>query len=126
MFHTYREPTERKSGKRWPDTKPLYDDNLAKAAADSGGVLVRARLVIPAGLNGGCGAPTSVAGTNGGELPCGSLLRMFGKTEPYYCAACARTIEEQDPVSTLPLNGGIGVSGAKDVQRENDAVQSGS
>lgn len=36
----------------------------------------------------GCGHVTHVAGTNGGTMPCGAKLTMFGKTEPYYCAKC--------------------------------------
>lgn len=36
----------------------------------------------------GCGRPTHVEGTNGGMMPCGAMLTMFGKTEPYYCSAC--------------------------------------
>ena len=30
--------------KRRPDTRPLYDDNLAKAVGEAGGVLVRVSL----------------------------------------------------------------------------------
>ena len=33
--------------------------------------------------------PAAVVGTNGGTLPCGSLLTQFGKTEPYYCGLCS-------------------------------------
>jgi hypothetical protein len=36
----------------------------------------------------GCGRATHVEGTNGGTMPCGAMLTQFGKTEPYYCAAC--------------------------------------
>ena len=78
-----------RSSKRWPDTPPIYDHPSAKAASGAGGVLIGARLSLRLGPNGGCGAPTHVAGTNGGTLPCGSLLTQFGKTEPYYCGLCA-------------------------------------
>lgn len=36
----------------------------------------------------GCGRPTHVAGTNGGTVPCGANLTVFGKTAPYFCAKC--------------------------------------
>jgi hypothetical protein len=36
----------------------------------------------------GCGKSTHVEGTNGGMMPCGANLTMFGKSEPYYCAKC--------------------------------------
>lgn len=36
----------------------------------------------------GCGRPTHVEGTNGGMMPCGAMLTQFGKSAPYYCAAC--------------------------------------
>lgn len=44
----------------------------------------------------GCGKPTHVDGTNGGTMPCGSLLTAFGTTKPYYCAAC-QTQTAQEP-----------------------------
>jgi hypothetical protein len=61
---------------------------LACACKEAGGTLITVRLSAPLGENGGCGSPTHVAGTNGGEMPCGSLLTMMGETKPYYCAAC--------------------------------------
>lgn len=36
----------------------------------------------------GCGAPTYVEGTNGGQMPCGGNLTSFGKTKQYFCALC--------------------------------------
>ena len=36
----------------------------------------------------GCGRATHVSGTNGGTMPCGANLTMFGETAPYYCAKC--------------------------------------
>lgn len=77
--------------RRWKDTKALYPgDKLAEAVSEAGGVLVYGpRFAKPEGENGGCGAPTHVAGTNGGTMPCGSPLTRFGKTEPYFCGACA-------------------------------------
>ena len=74
--------------RRFKDTPPLYNHPLARAASDSGGVLIGVELSCPLGDNGGCGALTHVVGTNGGTMPCGSRLTQFGKTEPYYCAAC--------------------------------------
>lgn len=42
----------------------------------------------------GCGKPTHVTGTNGGTLPCGSLLRdLDGSLNPYYCPVCERKAE---------------------------------
>lgn len=87
-------PEERSIRRRWQraqrkDTPPLHDTPHAKAASAAGGVLILVpRLHCPPGQNGGCGVPTHVVGTNGGEMPCGSLLTMFGKTAPYYCATC--------------------------------------
>lgn len=77
--------------KRWPDTKPLYDDKYAKACSQSGCVLIGVHIppILP-GKNGGCGTPTHVVGTNNGTLPCGSLLKQLGEAEPapYFCGAC--------------------------------------
>lgn len=70
------------------DRAPVHDTQLAGAAAESGGVLLYVKLAAPLGLNGGCGSPTYVEGTNGGQMPCGSLLTRFGETAPYYCALC--------------------------------------
>lgn len=79
-----------RSSKRWPDTPPLYPDGLARAASEAGGVLIRVKIpAMPPPQNGGCGAQTHVAGTNGGTLPCGSMLTMLGTTNPYYCAVCS-------------------------------------
>ncbi len=80
--------------KRYPDTKPIHDTPEAKAAAQAGGFLTYARLSVPLGQNGGCGAPTHVVGTNAGKMPCGALLTEFGVTAPYYCGAC-KSIKEQ-------------------------------
>jgi len=48
---------------------------------------------IPEGENGGCGTPINVVGTNGGKMPCGSILYRFGKAEPYYCSHCKPHME---------------------------------
>ena len=66
-----------------------------KIVADAGGTLIGVRfkninrdlkLYAP-----GCGAPTHVVGTNGGEMPCGARLTgLDGKTEQYFCATCER------------------------------------
>jgi hypothetical protein len=45
---------------------------------------------LPEGLNGGCGTPTHVEGTNGGTMPCGNMLTRFGVTAPYYCPSCQK------------------------------------
>jgi len=61
----------------------------AHAVQEAGGVLIGVRLSAPIGKNGGCGAPTYVAGTNGGQMPCGSTLkRADGSVHPYYCGLC--------------------------------------
>lgn len=76
---------------RWPDTPPLYDTPLAKAASEAGGVLISVQLqlpVMPPPSNDGCGTPTFVAGTNGGMMPCGAMLTLGAITAPYYCAQC--------------------------------------
>jgi hypothetical protein len=71
-------------------TTALFAGSLAKAVEECGGVLIYTKLKLNFGPNGGCASPTHVAGTNGGTLPCGSLLKMFGKTAPYYCGYCER------------------------------------
>lgn len=63
-------------------------DPVSKAAHEAGGVAIHVNLRLPTGESGGCGTFTHVTGTNGGKMPCGSTLTMFGKTEPYYCAHC--------------------------------------
>ncbi len=70
----------------------MTDVNVLKtAAAACGGTLVSVHIPpIPTGKNGGCGSRTYVEGTNGGTMPCGSLLTRFGKTEPYYCGHCSQ------------------------------------
>lgn len=67
------------------------DTQLRKTVAAAGGILITVTLSIPKGQNGGCGSPTFVDGTNGGTMPCGNFLTMFGEREPYYCAACQET-----------------------------------
>jgi len=75
--------------KRYPDTKPIYNDPYAKAVADCGGILFKLRIrPIAPPDNNGCGCDINVVGTNGGLLRCGSLLTMFGVTKPYYCGNC--------------------------------------
>jgi len=70
---------------------------LAHAAKEAGGVLVLVRLPKPPpGMNGGCGSPTHVVGTNGGTMPCGAFLNMLGKRAPYYCAACSAPRKEKE------------------------------
>jgi len=87
--------------KRYPDTPCLYpDDPLAEAAQQSGGVLIKVRLSCSQRLNGGCGAPVHLAGTNGGTLPCGSNLTQFGTTRPYYCGRCSGEQQARRKLST--------------------------
>jgi len=64
------------------------DNPVSQAAFEAGGVALLVHLTQPRGENGGCGTKTHVAGTNGGTMPCGSLLTVFGRTEPYYCVHC--------------------------------------
>lgn len=45
------------------------------------------------GENGGCGTPVYVFGTNGGQLPCGSVLDLFGTVAPYYCTRCRASLK---------------------------------
>ena len=79
-------------------------DNLKKAAAACGGTLVSVHIPpIPPGKNGGCGSRTYVEGTNGGTMPCGSLLTRFGKTEPYYCDHCSQ--ERKKPKYFVIIDG---------------------
>lgn len=76
-------------GRRYPDTPPVHNFPLAKAASEAGGILIGVKIPrLRPGLNGGCGSPTHVAGTNGGTMPCGALLTRFGETKPYYCGNC--------------------------------------
>lgn len=85
-----------RSRSRWPDVKPLHNTPLARAASEGGGVLIYTpRLYIndPPAENGGCGQLTHVSGTQGGMMHCGSVLTMFGRTLPYYCARC-RPVED--------------------------------
>lgn len=71
------------------DTPPLYDTAQARAVSEAGGVLICARLVLRPAQNGGCGGPTYVDGTNGGEVECGAFVtQLDGSCAPYYCAAC--------------------------------------
>ena len=74
--------------RRYPDTKPIHPGPLAAAASEVGGILIGVKLKADLGINGGCGAPTHVEGTNSGTMPCGSFLTRFGVRAPYYCAAC--------------------------------------
>ena len=72
-------------------------DNLKKAVKAAGGTLLSVCIPpIPPGENGGCGTQTHVVGTNGGTMPCGSLLTQFGKTDPYYCGACAEELANKE------------------------------
>jgi len=70
--------------------RATYQGNtpIAKAAHEAGGVLIEVRLRLPLGENDGCGTPVPVVGTNGGKIPCGSLLTINGETRPYYCGYC--------------------------------------
>lgn len=45
---------------------------------------------IPEHMREGCRKMTHVAGTNGGLLPCGSVLVMGEVTGRYYCAECTK------------------------------------
>lgn len=86
----------RAKARRWADSFdrqargpfPADGSPHQKAAHDGGGLLVGVKLKAPQGQNGGCGTPTFVAGTNGGTMPCGSVLHAFGKSDPYYCGHC--------------------------------------
>lgn len=42
----------------------------------------------------GCGELTSVSGTNGGRLPCGTFLTRFGGTTQEFCAWCSYNMEK--------------------------------
>ena len=63
-------------------------DPITQAAHEAGGVCMLVHFNALEGANGGCGSPTHVEGTNGGTMPCGSLLSRFGETAPYYCGHC--------------------------------------
>jgi hypothetical protein len=69
-------------------------DPMRAAVQESGGELIRGALDRKkferelAMYAPGCGSPTHVEGTNGGQIPCGARLTQFGKTAPYFCAAC--------------------------------------
>ena len=80
----------KKRYRRNKDTPPIDPgDPYAVAASEGGGALFTVRLFIPAGKNGGCGAPTHVVGTNEGTMPCGNTLKQLdGKSELYYCGSC--------------------------------------
>lgn len=80
----------RRMAKRETEINPFPESGTShqKAAHKAGGTLIGVRLKLTLGPNGGCGAPTHVVGTNGGTLPCGSMLTMFGETKPYYCGHC--------------------------------------
>lgn len=73
-----------------PDTPPLYPtDPLARTVSDAGGALRYVDIPnLKPGENGGCGSPCRVEGTNGGEMPCGSMLSENGRKKPHYCPAC--------------------------------------
>jgi hypothetical protein len=46
----------------------------------------------------GCGKQIHIAGTNGGTMACGSLLRhLNGELTPQYCPACKSATEAQPP-----------------------------
>lgn len=86
-------PEQRSTARRWQrlqakDTPLVIDTPHARAAQASGGILLEFRFKPTTGENGGCGSPTHVEGTNGGTMPCGSILHRFGVAAPYYCAAC--------------------------------------
>ena len=88
------------------DTPPAYpDDPHARAVADGGGHLRYVDLPksFPAGKNGGCGSPTIMNGTSGGEVPCGSRVKMPDGTisDPVYCYFCERTINPKPDTDSL-------------------------
>lgn len=75
--------------------KPKYKNvptSMKEVVQEAGGTLIRVVLPRIITQNGGCGCPTYVSGTNGGQMPCGAMLTVFGKTEPYYCGACQEKI----------------------------------
>ena len=46
----------------------------------------------------GCGSPTYVAGTNGGEMPCGGWLNQLdGSRTQEFCPHCAEQLKPQSP-----------------------------
>ena len=82
----------RKSNKQLPDDPTLTPHQRAARAA--GGALIlgvfAANLARNLALDlktysPGCGSPTFVAGTNGGQMPCGAkLTALDGTTTPYW------------------------------------------
>lgn len=76
-----------------------HNDEIRKlrlAAREARGELIVAPLPSPARFNAmlkayapGCGSPTYVEATNGGQMPCGGLLKSLdGSVAQYFCANC--------------------------------------
>lgn len=89
-------------GKFSPEKAKLAGPELqahARAVHEAGGTLIgvnldrekferQLELYKP-----GCGTPTYVVGTNGGQMPCGAKLTRFGETAPYFCATCEKQLK---------------------------------
>ena len=79
----------------------------AHTAHDAGGRLISAplnRQQFQADLDRyapGCGTPTYIPGTNGGQVPCGGELTLSGKTERHFCPACQARIQRESKVATI-------------------------
>jgi hypothetical protein len=63
-------------------------DPFSMEASECGGACVTIRFNFPPPSNGGCGAPTVLSGTNGGEFECGAMINVFGDRRPHYCPRC--------------------------------------
>jgi hypothetical protein len=70
--------------------KDKPENSLSDVVENLGGKLFEFKFkkLPTTGEHGGCGSPVNVVGTNGGQMPCGSMLTQFGKTAPYYCGHC--------------------------------------
>lgn len=64
---------------------------LVEVALDRAGInraIVRSHSYAP-----GCGKDIHVSGTNGGTMPCGGLLTMFGSTTLHFCGSCEERLK---------------------------------
>jgi len=72
----------------------MTEDAYTRAAKEAGGTQLS--FTFAKNLDRyapGCGALTHVAGTNGGTMPCGAMLRSLDGTEaPYFCGSCYQAI----------------------------------
>jgi len=110
------------------DTAPAYpNDPLARAVADTGGTLRYVNLPksFPPGKNGGCGTPTIMNGTGGGNVPCGSRVKMTDGTisDPVYCYFCDKAIHPKpDVVDTDSLKASIDEFSKKNANFTRDEI----